>query len=145
MRYYRLLLIAGVPGSGKTRLLQACHREIGCPYLNLNLVLSQRLLEVRTGGRALQVQNLLEEVLTGSSLLLVDNIELLFDPILQLDPLRALKSASRYHSLVVAWPGAVEGGPLTHAEPGHSAYRRYDLHELADIIVVDVSTLLSEV
>jgi len=143
--YHRLLLIAGAPGTGKTTLLRACHQQIDCPYVNLNLVLSQRLLEVRTGARALQVQSLLDEVLTSSSLLLVDNIELLFDPGLQLDPLRALKAASRHRSLVVAWPGAVEAGHLTYAEPGHPEYRRYEPQELADIVVVDISMLSSEV
>jgi len=137
-RYYRLLLLAGAPGSGKTSLLRAYQEELSCPLINLNLALSHRLLEVKRGARALQVQDLLDEVLAGGNLLLVDNIELLFDSGLQLNPLRALKGASRHRSLVVAWPGVVDGGCLTYAEPGHPEYQYYEPHELVSIIAVDV-------
>ena len=51
-RYYRLLLLAGAPGSGKTSLLRAYQEELSCPLINLNLALSHRLLEVKRGARA---------------------------------------------------------------------------------------------
>lgn len=143
-RYYRLLLIAGIHGSGKTSLLRFCQKELNYPLLNLNLTLSQRLLELKTRQRAPQAQSILGELLTGNGLLLVDNIELLFDPSLQLDPLHALKLTSRHRSLIVAWPGAIEGNQLTYAEPGHPAYRRYDPDDLGDVVVIDINTLSSE-
>jgi hypothetical protein len=143
--YHRLLLIVAAPSSGKTGLLRTCERTVACSYLNLSLTLSQRLLELKAQDRALQAQNILNDVLTGEGLLLVDNIELLFDPSLQLDPLRALKAVSRRRSLVVAWPGTLDNGYLTYAEPGHPEYRRYEPRGLADILVVDATTLQSEV
>ena len=62
--------------------------------------------------------------------MLLDNIELLFDASLALDPLRLLEEISRNWTLVVAWPGHVEGGWLIYARPGHPEYRRYPVGDL---------------
>jgi midasin (ATPase involved in ribosome maturation) len=47
-QYHRLILVVGRHGTGKTRLLkELCRRADGAiPYLNLNLALSQRLLDL---------------------------------------------------------------------------------------------------
>jgi len=138
-------LIVGPHGSGKTRLLRACEQRVSGIYLNLNLALSQRLLEFKAQDRPVQALNVLNDLLAGPGLLLVDNIELLFEPTLQLDPLRALKSASRRHSMMAAWPGTLDKGHLTYAVPGHPEYRRYEPGDLEDTLALDMTTLLSEV
>jgi hypothetical protein len=56
---------------------------------------------------------------------MLDNIELLFAPELEQDPLRLLQRLSRNLTIVAAWPGTVDGGCLTYAEPGHPETRRY--------------------
>lgn len=142
--YHRLLLVVGPPASGKTRTLRAWQQVLNAPYINLNLALSRRLLELPARQRPAQAQDLLRELLGGADPLLLDNIELLFDPALQLDPLRALKAASRSRRLVVAWPGSLERGSLIYAEPGHGEYRRYAPDDIADLIVVDVTRLRRE-
>jgi hypothetical protein len=130
-QYHRLALVAGPAGSGKTPLLkELCHRQ-GIPYLNVNLALSQRLLDLTSKERPLRVRRLLEDVISEHSgdVIALDNIELLFDPALHQDPLACLQALSRNKTLIVAWGGTYEDNVLTYAEPGHPEYRRYERPE----------------
>jgi hypothetical protein len=134
--YHRLILIVGQHGAGKTRLLkELCRRADGAiPYLNLNLALSQRLLDLTGKERPLRTRRLLAEILDEQpqETLALDNIELLFEPTLHQDPLLLLQGLSRNKSLIAAWPGTYDAASqvLTYAEPGHPEYRRYQRPEV---------------
>ncbi|MGC9469820.1 MAG: BREX-3 system P-loop-containing protein BrxF [Anaerolineae bacterium] len=128
--YYRLIIVVGPIGAGKTPLLKALSREEDIPYLNLNLALSERLLELSSRERPLRVRRLLEQLIDehpGNATVL-DNIELLFAPALKVNPLILFQRLSRRRIIVVAWGGAydAERDVLTYAEPGHPEYRRYE-------------------
>jgi hypothetical protein len=56
---------------------------------------------------------------------LLDNIEILFDPSLKQDPLRLLQGLSRNKTIIAAWNGSFVNGYITYAKPDHSEYRRY--------------------
>jgi hypothetical protein len=132
-QYYRLALVVGPVGSGKTPLLQdLCHRK-DIPLINVNLALSQRLLDLTSKERPLRVRRLLAVVIDEQSgdTIALDNIELLFDPALRLEPLACLQGLSRNKTLIVAWGGVYVGNVLTYAEPGHPEYRRYDRPQAA--------------
>ena len=133
-QYHRLILIAGTHGTGKTRLLKELGRQQNVLYLNINLQLSQQLLDLTTKERPLRVRRILTRIVGDhpKPTLALDNIELLFEPSFHQDPLALLKELSRNKSLIVAW-----GGPyheqrqvLTYAEPGHPEYRRYERPEV---------------
>lgn len=114
-------------------------------HLHLSLGLSQRLLDTPRRQIALAAPQALGDLLAGDGPLLVDHIELLFDPLLQIDPLRALKLASRRRRLLVVWPGRLDDdGALVYAEPGHPEYRRYGPADLADVAVLDAAALRRE-
>lgn len=114
----------------------------GSNCLNLSLALSQRLLDTPHRQVALAAPQALDDLLAGDGPLLVDHIELLFDPLLQIDPLRGLKLASRRRRLLVIWPGRLdESAHLTYAEPGHPEYRRYGPADLADVAILDAAAL----
>ncbi len=137
--YYRLVLIVGLPGNRKTTALMELSRKFDYPYLNVNLLLSQKLLEVPSHMRPIEVQAMLEEIVTetSSEVVLLDNIEILFDSELKQNPLRSLQSLSRNRTIVATWMGRYENKELTYAEPGHPEYRRYQ--DVDVIIVSDAS------
>lgn len=126
-RYYRLVLLVGPAASGKTKTLVQTAQEEGYPYINLSLVLSQKLLEYPVKTRALRLPRIVESILaeTGRETVLLDNTEILFEPSLQQDPLRLLQQVSRNRTIAAAWNGKFEGSALLYAEPDHPEYRKY--------------------
>ncbi len=64
------------------------------------------------------------------SLILLDNIEILFDVAFKQDPLRLLQRLSRNRTVVASWNGTVDDGYLVYATPEHPEYRRYPAREL---------------
>ena len=129
--YHRLVLIVAPSGSGKTAALRDVARRTGTTPLNLNLELSRRMLDLTARQRALQLPRAVEEIVgRDTPLVLLDNIEILFDTAFQQDPLRLLQGASRNRTIVAAWNGLLENGYLSYAAPGHPEHRRYPVRDL---------------
>jgi hypothetical protein len=135
--YHRLVFVVAESGSGKTSVLQEVSRTLSAPLINVNLELSQRLLDLTERQRALQIPRLLAEIVEqgGNDILLLDNMEILFDASLRQDPLRLLQGLSRNRTLVVAWNGSIESHHMEYAEPGHPEHRRYPVQ---DFLVADL-------
>ncbi|KKF98491.1 ATPase AAA [Methanosarcina mazei] len=137
-RYYRLVLLVGEPGSGKTNVLRDVANELGVPVININLELSAKLLELTAKQRTLHLPRLLDEIAeTGNSTLIFDNLEILFDKDMKQDPLRLLERISRNHSIVASWNGKATGRKLTYAAPDHPEYRSYDQ---VDVLIVGMDS-----
>jgi hypothetical protein len=130
--YNRLILLVAPSGKGKTGVLREMESKSKAVYINLNLALSERLLDLTEKQRALQIAKITEDIVAESKekIRLLDNIEILFNPDLKLDPLRLLKNISRNHVLVVAWNGNADDKYLTYADPDHREYRRYPVDDL---------------
>lgn len=129
--YYQLVLVVGPSSSGKTERLMRLSERRQYPYLNVNLALSEKLIDIPRRQRSLEVRNIMQD-LVGSqdcNVVMLDNIELLFDPSLQQDPLKCLQKLSRNKTVVTAWNGKLEDGQLTYAVPGHREYKEYDKPE----------------
>lgn len=126
--YFRLVLVVGLSRSGKTATLHELHQLHGWPLLNLNLALSERLLELSARQRALRVARIVDDLMleqTGDTVL-IDNTEMLFHPDLKQDPLRLLQSLSRNRTIVASWRGAQLANSLIYAAPDHPEFRRFD-------------------
>ena len=138
--YHRLILLVAPSGSGKTAELQEVAAQTGAPLVNLNLELSRRMLDLTFRQRALQVTRMLRDVVDRDApLVLLDNIEILFDTALKLDPLRLLQGVSRNRTIVAAWNGTLENGYLSYATPEHPEHRRYPSGDLM-VVCPDVTT-----
>ena len=135
--YYRLLFVVAPSGMGKTMALREVAKQTEFGYTNINLELSQRLLGLTERQRSLQVFRLLNEILegNGTQVVLLDNIELLFDTSLKQDPLRLLQGISRNRTVIVSWNGSIENEHLIYAQPDHPEYRRYPT---TDLLVINV-------
>jgi hypothetical protein len=104
--------------------------------VNVSLELSQALLELTARQRSLESPRLLEQIVAarGRSPVFLGEIELLFLPALKLEPLRLLQNLARSRTVVVDWPGPLQGGYLVYAEPGHPEFRKYPASEAGLVI-----------
>lgn len=133
--YHRLILLVAPAGAGKTAVLQAVRKRTNAPLVNVNFELSRRMLDLTERQRALQLPRILSELenTSDSDVILLDNIEVLFEVSLKQDPLRLLQGLSRNKTVVAAWNGSTEGNHLIYVTPGHPEYKRY---EVRDCLVV---------
>lgn len=136
-QYYRLVVLAGTPGSGKTAALQSVAEKLGCPLVNVNLELSKRMLELTRTQRSRQIERLLKEIIAAvpGDVVLLDNLEILFDTTLEVEPLRLLQVSSRNRTIVASWNGSYRDGTLSYAEPGHPEFTQFKQTEAVVIAV----------
>ena len=127
--YYKLVLTVGPARAGKTAALAGLAAQHNWPKLNVNLHLAHKLLGLSHRQRAVRVAGILDDSVRdeNSSVVVLDNIELLFATELALDPLKLLQSLSRNRMIIAAWPGYFDGAALTYAEAGHPEARRYPM------------------
>ncbi|HSV96050.1 MAG TPA: BREX-3 system P-loop-containing protein BrxF [Spirochaetota bacterium] len=129
--YHRLVMLVAPAGAGKTAALQDVHERTAAPLVNVNLELSRRMLDLTERQRALQLPRLLSEIVgsAATDVVLLDNIEVLFDISLKQDPLRLLQGLSRNKTVVAAWSGTIDGEHMVYATPDHPEYRRYPVQD----------------
>ncbi|EHM09443.1 hypothetical protein TheveDRAFT_0273 [Thermanaerovibrio velox DSM 12556] len=134
--YHRLVMLVAPAGAGKTAALQEVQGRIGAPLINVNLELSRCMLDLTERQRALQLPRLLGKIVgeAVSDVVLLDNVEILFDVSLKQDPLRLLQGLSRNKTVVAAWSGSIDGEYMVYATPDHPEYKRYPLR---DFLVVN--------
>ena len=132
----KLILLVGGPHTGKTALLAAFAERMDAKTLNVGSELGRRLAAIPQKQRHLQVGTVLRELADEHAkghLLLLDNIELLFDRTLRVDPLGLLKRQARATRIVAAWPGELRNGRLLYARLGHPEHQEYGLEGFVPI------------
>ena len=133
--YHRLILVVAPSGQGKTAALRDLTERTDAVYINVNLALSRRMLDLTERQRRLEVPRLLEKIIVEAhkDIVLLDNIEILFEVSLKLDPLRLLQHLSRNRTVVAAWNGSIDNEHVTYAAPEHPEYGRYPVD---DVVIV---------
>ena len=132
--YSRLILLVGPSGSGKTRALQEISAEYGKNILNVNMEMSKALLELPIQRRESRAQRIFGDIIRDflgnedpqNAIILLDNLEILFDKDLKQDPLLLLQGVSRNFTIIASWNGSWAQKRLTFAITGHPEYRFYD-------------------
>jgi hypothetical protein len=110
----------------------------GAKNLALGAALATRLADTPIGKRPLTAPLLMRQLGDGhavNGLLLLDNIELLFERALRLDPLDLLKHQAHVRRVVAVWPGEMHDGRLTYARQGHPEHRDYGLSGFVHFVI----------
>ena len=124
----KLIVLAGPRGSGKTKLLQELGAKLGVKPLNVNLELGRRLSATPHAARGFSAGQLLRDIADKQGkeeVLLLDNIELLFERGLQINPLELIKRLAHSKRVVAVWPGELRGDRLIYADMSHPEHRDY--------------------
>lgn len=102
----RVLFIVGGPGSGKSELMRKIAEEKGWVYLEAKSLLSEAILEMPAEQRA----NFLKERIIDAcgndrKPILMDSVQVFFDPLFHVEPVKLCKEISQIHPLIVGWRG----------------------------------------
>ncbi|HWR38773.1 MAG TPA: BREX-3 system P-loop-containing protein BrxF [Patescibacteria group bacterium] len=116
-----VVLIVGKPGSGKSKILRELDTMRGWKYVDSRTLLDSDFMELPPKARSAEAAAVIGRELEnqGAKVILLDNIQVLFTPLLKLEPLELLKNLSRKQTIVAAWPGDYDEGRLSIARsPG---------------------------
>ncbi len=108
----------------------------GLPRISIGLSLSEILLPLSDHERRDKVYLILRELLSNHNALILEDIELLFLPSLEVDVPALMGSLARNRILCIVWPGRIEAGKLIYADPSHPEYKSYDFAKYVDTYVI---------
>ncbi|KGX84851.1 BREX-3 system P-loop-containing protein BrxF [Pontibacillus litoralis] len=125
MRRHQLLFVVS---ESFNRDISFIAKQIGIPNINLNYELSKVLKNIPAKKRHRNVSNSLKQIVRekNSTILVIDHIEILYDPQLQQDPVALLEDISRNYTLIVSWSGKTNGENLVYADQDHVEYYKRD-------------------
>lgn len=117
--------------------------SLGCTVIALSEVLCQRLLPLSHINRENMAEEMVIELIdsTSTSIVWLDRIQVLFEPSLQLDPLRLLMSLARIKPVVATWPGTCSETALSFSAPGKFDYQHYPASTLTNIPVIRFASM----
>lgn len=124
----KLVLLVGPSRSGKTRLLRELGAKLGIEPLNVGLELGRRLAATPVNKRGFSAAELLREIALRERVedpMLLDNLELLFEPSLQINMLELVKGLAHSKRIVAVWPGELRGDRLIYADMSHPEHCDY--------------------
>ena len=124
----KLVLLVGAGRSGKTKLLRELGAKLNIEPLNVGLELGRRLAATPNKKRGFSAGELLREIADkerADDPLLLDNLELLFEKGLQINPLDLVKRLAHSKRVVAVWPGELRGDRLIYADMSHPEHRDY--------------------
>jgi hypothetical protein len=131
--YYRLLLLVGQSSHEISKALNALAELLGNEVTNLNARMAETLIEETLRLRQLKAPKTVAAIVEEAkhNVVLLDHVDVLFSPTMQIDPLAILKSVSRNKTVVSAWPGETDGVRLIHGQDWHPEYQSYQVDDFA--------------
>ncbi len=134
----KLILLVGANRDGKTQLLRELGEKINREPLNVGLELGRRLAATPNNQRGFSAGERLREIADKERTddpLLLDNLELLFEPSLQINPLDLVRRLAHSKRVVAVWPGELRGDRLVYADMSHPEHRDYSRD---GVVVLDI-------
>ncbi|NCB66680.1 MAG: BREX-3 system P-loop-containing protein BrxF [Bacilli bacterium] len=133
----KLILLIGVAGNGKTQILRKYASDYELPLLSLGLLITRAM---QSGLQPEKLIGYLHQSMENlGEVVLLDNIEILFQPDLKLHVLQLLKLLSKERTIIAALPGRIVGGSLVYADASHPEYKVFSQYEIKDLIIFDLN------
>jgi hypothetical protein len=116
---------------------EAVLERLPLPILQIGKELSDFLLDTQRAEQPMAITRWFESRFANpegcrpasSHLVACSQIDLVFEPCFQLDPLALFKRTSRNHGLIVLWPGEFTHPTLCYAVPEHRHYRAWRIDD----------------
>lgn len=123
--YFKLVLIAGGRDDDRSRALLQYSRSIDVKPLSVGIRVAGSLLSSPNRRRPVVAVEEFQRAVDGqdaAGIILLDHLNVLFLPELQLDPLKLLLDSARNRVVVANWPGVFKEQRLEYAFSGHSEH-----------------------
>ena len=111
----KLLILIGGPGSGKSSLIRELTFQDGWKICEARELFDDEFLEIPRADRPDKAIALVSAAIhrLNARVVMIDNVEFLFAPILNLDPVAMLKKLSRECPIIVSWRGSLAVWSIT--------------------------------
>lgn len=116
--------------------IQILFEEIDSSILNINVAISEQLLDIPPKLQAIKTQQIITEIIRNNpqKVIVIDNFEILFSPILKFKPIELFRELSRYKTIIVIWRYSYENNRLLYAVPEHIEYQETQINKNEMII-----------
>ena len=118
-----LVLLAGETDKSRSSLLGEVALLLNLSVTNLSLLISSELKELSKSERPFWAAKALSRIVKTDRPLILDHIEILFDPQLKVIPLETLRSLAKKTLVIVNWPGIVDINAAIYGRRGHPEFR----------------------
>lgn len=109
----------------------------GYSYISLGESLSKRLIKhnklIRNKKVILELDNIILN--NDNDSLLVDNIDILFNPQYKLNILKYFENISKKKKVILIWPGTIDKNELVYSKLGFNDYKRYKIKDYNFILL----------
>lgn len=124
----KLLVLVTTTDESRRALITYLINILGLTPINLSLLLATCLAAASKTDRPMAVRQTLRQLSANSVIadpLLLVNLELMFAPSLQTNPLEVVRNLARSRPVVMVWPGELRGDRLVYADMSHPEHRDY--------------------
>lgn len=116
--------------------VQILFEEIDSSILDINVIISEQLLDIPPKLQAIKTQQIITEIIRNNpqKVIVIDNFEILFSPMLKVKPIELFRELSRYKTIIVIWRYSYENNSLIYAVPEHMEYQETQINKNEMII-----------
>lgn len=103
---------------------------------SINKPMAEELLKLKANRRTMQFEKCFSRVLSSlPDNPIIKDIDVMFNPVYEVDVLKVLVSAYKQKPFSLIWPGRYEDGKLIYSAEGFPDYKVYDINDY-DIVCV---------
>lgn len=124
-----LLFLVGGAGSGKSKILRDLSEQDGWKLIEAKDLIDEEFLEYAREERPEKAPAAVSATLRACNgkVVLIDSVQVLFSPILNIPAFELLKRISTQFPLIVGWRGSFDGKQLHLEHCGNEKYASFDV------------------